>query len=59
MIECPCRYCNKRHSECHSQCNEYKEWSEYNNKLNAKIREAKTLDYLARDSRPKRRHGRK
>lgn len=59
MIECPCRFCKKRSSNCHSKCIDYIDWSEENAKMNAKVRENKMILYLSRSDRPKRRHGRK
>lgn len=40
----PCKDCNCRHAECHSDCSSYKDWKiEYEN-VKEKVRKQKDLD---------------
>ena len=40
----PCKDCKDRHLGCHGECEKYKEFKEYRNKINEKRQEAHKED---------------
>lgn len=56
-MECPCRYCIERNINCHSNCDKYKEWFEWNNNLRDSLHKQKYYESLGRHQKPKRRYG--
>lgn len=44
-----CKGCEKRHLNCHSTCEEYKEWKRKNDERNDQIRKAKEKDKMLND----------
>ena len=55
MNECPCRYCDKRHATCHSECEDYKSWSSENEEIRKMVNKKKYEAFLDSNNR-KRRH---
>lgn len=47
----PCRSCDHRECGCHSNCEEYREWSEWNVNRNAEIRQQKHTTHDIREYR--------
>lgn len=47
----PCKGCNNRAVGCHGTCGEYLEWSEWNEKRNAEIRQEKNTTHDIREYR--------
>lgn len=39
--ETPCRFCNKRTVECHTNCEQYIKWKEELNDYNNKVKESR------------------
>lgn len=40
----PCKYCENRHSRCHSKCEAYKEYREYLDQLNKRKHSTERAD---------------
>ena len=59
MNEVPCRYCDKRNSECHGNCKEYLEWAKENEKFRRTKYEKDRISFLSNGERPKRRHSKR
>lgn len=46
MSECPCRYCNARHANCHGECKKYLEWNDAREAYRNELFKKKRLEFL-------------
>ena len=48
MKICPCRDCQDRKLGCHSECDKYKDWSEWNQQQRDKLHRQATIANIGR-----------